>query len=146
MIDPRGPRFSAAITALAIVTALVVGPAWGWIPLVLQLGAFGLGTIAGLRYQPYGIAYRRFLAPLFGPPVELEDPRPPRFAQFVGLIFVALALIGVITGIGPLFYVAASFALAASFLNAAFDFCLGCELWLAWQRIRGRVVVRRVGA
>lgn len=144
MIDPRGPRFSATITAIVLTLALVLGPTWGWIPLVVQLVAFALGALVGLKYQPYGILYRLFIAPRLGASTELEDPRPPRFAQLVGLIFVVAALIGVLTNVDLLFYIATAFALAASFLNAAFDFCLGCEMWLAWQRLRGNTIVRRV--
>lgn len=143
MIDPRGPRFSATVTAVVLLVALVLGPRWGWIPLSLQLVAFALGALGGLRRQPYGVAYRRWVAPRLPAPAELEDERPPRFAQLVGLIFVIAALIGVGLALPALFYVATALALGASFLNAAFDFCLGCEIWVAWQRLRGRSIVRR---
>lgn len=143
MIDPRGPRFSATITAVVLIAALILGPAWGWTLLAVQLVAFALGAFAGLKNQPYGVIYRLVVAPRLQPPRELEDERPPRFAQLVGLIFVVAALIGVAADLPPLFYVATAFALAASFLNAAFDFCLGCEIWVIWQRLRGRSVVRR---
>ena len=34
-------------------------------------------------------------------------------------------------------YVAVAFALGAAFLNAAFDFCLGCEMYLLGRRALG---------
>jgi hypothetical protein len=40
--------------------------------------------------------------------------------------------------------VATAFALGAAFLNAAFDFCLGCEVHLRLARLLGRPVVRYV--
>lgn len=138
MIDPRGPRFGAVITFVLLLVALVLGPRWGWIPLLIQAAAFALGSLAGLRYQPYSWIYRKFVRPRLAAPKELEDERPPRFAQTVGLVFVIAALIGVATGWVWLFYVGAGFALAASFLNWAFDFCLGCEFYLLVRRLRGR--------
>ena len=59
-----------------------------------------------------------------------------QFAQSVGLIFALVAITGSITGISGLFVVAVSFALAAAFLNAAFNFCLGCEMYLLLLRAR----------
>jgi hypothetical protein len=68
--------------------------------------------------------------------VITEDVRPPQFAQSVGLIFALVAITGSITGISGLFVVAVSFALAAAFLNAAFNFCLGCEMYVVLLRLR----------
>ncbi|WP_181641929.1 DUF4395 family protein, partial [Nocardioides massiliensis] len=71
------------------------------------------------------------------PPVELEAPQPPRFAQSVGLVFVVVALVALLAGATLVGQVALGFALAAAFLNAAFDFCLGCEMYLLLARLRG---------
>lgn len=139
LIDPRGPRFGAALTTLVLAAALIIGPAWGWILLGLQAVAFGLGSLLGLAHQPYGRVFRRFVRPRLGAPVELEDERPPRFAQSVGLGFALVGLLGVALGAPVVFYVATGFALVAALLNAAFDFCLGCELYLLAQRLRHRV-------
>ncbi len=70
------------------------------------------------------------------PPAELEDAAPPRFAQAVGLGFAVVALLGYVAGVDLLGAVATGFALAAAFLNAAFGFCLGCEVYLLLQRAR----------
>ncbi len=137
-IDPRGPRFVAAITSLVLAVALILGPGWGLIPLAVQTLAFSIGALLGPQYQPYGWVFRRFVRPRLGPPAELEDPAPPRFAQRVGLGFALLALIGAFSGASVLFYVATGFALAAALLNAVFDFCLGCELYLVGRRVLAR--------
>ena len=139
LIDPRGPRFGAAITTLVLAAALIIGPAWGWILLGLQAVVFGLGSLLGPAHQPYGLVFRRFVRPRLGAPQELEDERPPRFAQSVGLGFALVGLLGVALGAPIVFYVATGFALVAALLNAAFDFCLGCELYLLGQRLRHRV-------
>lgn len=70
-----------------------------------------------------------------GPPSELEDQAPPRFAQAVGLVFGLVGAAGLLLGLDVLFYVAIGMALAAAFLNAAFNFCLGCEMYLLLTRI-----------
>ncbi|MEY4455281.1 MAG: hypothetical protein RIQ45_804, partial [Actinomycetota bacterium] len=66
-----------------------------------------------------------------------EDVRPPKFAQRVGFGFTIVAIIGLLFA-PALATVAVSFALAAAFLNAAFNFCLGCEIYLRIARLRAR--------
>ena len=99
---------------------------------------FGLGSLVGLAAQPYGVIYRRFVQPKLGKPTDLEDPRPPRFAQSVGLMFAVLGLVALLTGATTVAFVAVGAALAAAFLNAAFNFCFGCEMYLIGRRILGR--------
>jgi len=137
-IDPRGPRFGAAITSVVLAAVLVLGPGTpALILLVVQTVAFALGSLVGVSAQPYGIVFRRLVRPRLAAPAELEDPRPPRFAQTVGLAFAVVGLAGLL--LAPvLFYVAIGLALVAAFLNAAFDFCLGCELYLLGRRVAGR--------
>ena len=146
-IDPRGQRWGAAITSVLLAGALVAGPSWGLIPLVIALAAFAAGAVFGLDKQPWGLLYRHLIRPRLGPPAELEDPRPPRFAQAVGLGFAVIALAGALAGLAVVFYAAAALALLAALLNALFDFCLGCEVWAIVQRLRHREVgQRRVAA
>ena len=68
------------------------------------------------------------------PPVELEDARPPRFAQVVGLVFAVVGTVALLAGATTVGLVATAAALAAAFLNAAFGICLGCELYLIVRR------------
>lgn len=139
MIDPRGPRFAAAITVVVLVAALLTIPSiTSVVLLVWQAVAFGAAALLGLQAQPYGWLYRNTLAQRLGPPSHLEDAAPPRFAQQVGLAFVVVALIGLAVGVPVIAQVATAFALAAAFLNAVFNFCLGCEIYLLVQRIRHR--------
>lgn len=139
-IDPRGPRFGAAITSVVLVLALLIPLPAGVIPAFVQWMAFGLGAFVGLQAQPWGIVYRTLVRPRLASPSELEDPRAPRFAQVVGFAFVTVALIGWIVGLDIVFYVAVGMALAAALLNAVFDFCLGCEMYVLLQRARKRPV------
>ena len=129
MIDPRGPRFAAAVTTLVLALVLVTGSAW---LLAAQAVVFALGV---RDRNPYGALYRRAVRPRLGPPAELEDAAPVRFAQTVGLAFAAVGLLGALVGLTSLFVVASAAALAAAFLHAAFGFCLGCEMYLTIRKI-----------
>ncbi|MFI9331487.1 DUF4395 domain-containing protein [Kitasatospora sp. NPDC052868] len=135
-IDPRGPRFAAVLTTLVLAAALISGSG---VLLALQAAVFALGAIAGLRYSPYGLLYRRLIRPRLAPPTETEDERPPRFAQGVGLVFAAVGTLGYVAGVTWLGLLATAVALAAAFLNAAFGYCLGCETYLLLRRARGRL-------
>lgn len=136
-IDPRGARFGAAITVVVLALVLILGPSSGLALglLIMQTIAFALGGLIGLNVHPYGFIFKTFVRPKLGPPKELEDPRPPQFAQLVGLLFALVGIVGVLSGLSIVFYVAVGFALAAAFLNAAFNFCLGCEMFLLFKRV-----------
>ena len=131
-VDPRGQRFSAGLTTVVLIVVLATS---SWILLAVQALVFALGAIAGLRYAPYGFVYKSFVRPRIGPPAELEDEAPPRFAQGVGLGFALIGTAGYALGAGWLGIIATAFALVAAFLNAAFGFCLGCEMYLVIKRI-----------
>ncbi|MFN8125200.1 MAG: DUF4395 domain-containing protein [Candidatus Nanopelagicales bacterium] len=140
-IDPRGPRFSAAITVVVLAVALITIPSiTSVVLLVWQAIAFGAAALLGLQAQPYGRLYRAVVQPRLSPPQHLEDAAPPRFAQQVGLAFVLVALVGLAFALPLVAQIATAFALAAAFLNAAFNFCLGCEIYLLVQRFRRRSV------
>jgi hypothetical protein len=132
-IDPRGARFGAVVSTIVLALVLVTGS--GWL-LAAQTLVFAVGAGLGLRYAPYGMIYRWLIRPRLGPPRELEAEPPPRFAQGVGAAFGVIGVIGYGTGVTALGIVATAFALAAAFLNAAFGFCMGCEMYLMIQRIR----------
>jgi len=138
-VDPRGPRFGAAVTTVVLAAALVlVGTTAGTVLIAWQTLVFALGAIVGLHAQPYGVLFRRVIRPRLAPPAELEDAAPPRFAQAVGLVFLVVALVAALTGVTVVATVAVAFALAAAFLNAAFGFCLGCEMYLIGKRLAHR--------
>jgi hypothetical protein len=132
-IDPRGPRFSAAITTVVLAVVLVTASVW---LLAVQAAVFAAGSVLGLRYSPYGLLYRWLVRPRLGPPAELEPEAPPRFAQGVGLVFAVAGLAGYAAGLTWLGAAATAAALTAAFLNAVFGFCLGCEMYLLILRIR----------
>ena len=128
MIDPRGPRFAAWITTVVLAVVLVTHSA---VLLALQAVVFALGATGN---SPYAAIWKRIPK---SPPTELEAKEPPQFAQLVGLGFAVVGTLGYALGATTLGTIATAAALAAAFLNAAFGFCLGCEIYLLIQRTKG---------
>ena len=134
-IDPRGPQFTAALTALVLVVVLVATPsAVAVVLLAAQAVLFAWGAAAGVQHTPVAWLFRTLVRPRLAAPDHLEDPAPPRFAQAVGLGFAVLGLVGLLAGLDVLAVVAVGAALVAALLNAVFRFCLGCEVYLLIRR------------
>jgi len=131
-VDPRGLRFTAWLSSVVLALTLLTGSPW---LLGAQAVIFGIGALFGLRYAPYGVLFRVLVRPRIGPPAALEPEAPPRFAQAVGLAFALLGTLGYAAGSTPVGVAATALALAAAFLNAAFGFCLGCEMYLLIRRL-----------
>ena len=133
VIDARGPRFSAAITVLVLAAALVTQSLF---LITLQFAVFLIGATKGPQFTPYALIFKNWIKPKLKGEFIPEDVRPPQFAQAVGFLFAAVAVAGLLSGVTALFIIATSFALAAAFLNAAFNYCLGCEVYLLLLRAR----------
>ncbi|MGW9626908.1 DUF4395 domain-containing protein [Microbacterium sp. NPDC055521] len=156
-IDPRGPRFAAWITSALLLIATVLAltgiaastSSRGWAISTASLGervtdpGFVVAAIVAALFiwgvvspptSPWAVLFRTAVRPRLTPPVELEDPRPPRFAQGVGLFVVALGLVLHLVGVPLVLPIATAAAFIAAFLNAAFGFCLGCQMYLLLQR------------
>lgn len=139
LVDPRGPRFGAMLTTVVLAVVLVVIPSTLAAVLIgAQTVVFALGAFLGLRAAPYGWLYRVLVRPRLGPPTEMEEEGPPRFAQAVGFAFAATALVALLLGWNGLAVGAVALALVAAFLNAAFGYCLGCEMYVVLRRATSR--------
>ncbi|MFE1771945.1 DUF4395 domain-containing protein [Streptomyces sp. NPDC059008] len=133
-IDVRGPRFGAVLSTVVLAAVLISGS--GWL-LALQALVFAVGAAAGVQRSPYAWLFRTAVRPRLSAPTDFEDPAPPRFAQSVGLFFALVGLVGYFAGPQWLGLAATGCALAAAFLNAAFGYCLGCEMYLVLRRTVG---------
>lgn len=127
-VDVRGPRFAAAVTTAVLAAVLLTGSG---LLLAAQAVVFALGSRGR---SPYGWVFRTLVRPRLGPPAQTEPLAPTLFAQLVGLGFATVGAAGYLTGVTPLGVVATAAALAAAFLNAAFAYCLGCEVYLLVKR------------
>ena len=144
-IDPRGPRFGAsiinvfsiiifflALDAASVATAQAL--------LAIVWVSFLWGTLFGNTKHPFGILYKTVVRPRLSAPKELEDSRPPRFAQFVGLVVTTLGFFLAALAVPYGVAIAAAALFAASTLQAYFGYCLGCQIYLGLRRagiIRG---------
>lgn len=149
-IDPRAPRFAAWITAALLLVGVflallgsAVRPGSNLAERILDPGFLLLLVVdllfvwgfAAPRTAPWGALYRAVVRPRLAPPTELEDPRPPRFAQVVGFVVVTIGLVLHVAGVPWALPVAGAAAFVAAFLNAAIGLCLGCQLYLGLARL-----------
>jgi hypothetical protein len=135
VIDARGPRFGAAITTVVFAAALATHNAWF---IIAQAIVFAIGAFKGPQFTLYAYIYKFAVKPFLKGAVPTEDVRPPQFAQSVGLLFALVAIAGALLDIDAIVIGAVSMALGAAFLNAAFNFCLGCEIYLLLLRARAK--------
>jgi hypothetical protein len=140
-IDPRGPRFNQAVLTLALVGGFL----FDWWPVVpIFAVVLLLGAALGPRYGPFLRLYAEVVKPRLSPPAELEDPRPPRFAAAVGVVFLAAATVAFAAGASTLGWGLALVVAVLAALAATTGICVGCEMWLFVARRRGHVVQSRV--
>ena len=133
-IDPRGPRFNQGVLTVGLLVAFVanVWPVVTVFMLVLAAGAAG-----GPRWAPMIRVYQQWIKPRLGPPDELEDPRPPRFAAAVGVVFLAAATLAFLAGATTLGWVLTLIVAGLAALAAATGVCVGCEVYVRIARLRG---------
>ena len=139
-IDPRGPRFGAAITAVLMVLVIYLSLAPDTVDLALGIMVFSVsmfvfGTALGPAKHPYSYIYKYLVRPALKPPTALENATPVHFAQFVGLIVTGSGLVLHLLGVAYALPVAAAAAFTAAFLNAVFAYCLGCQMYLGLKRL-----------
>ncbi len=138
-VDVRGPRFSAWVTSVVLLSVLIVSAfstSAAAVILAAQAATFALGAVRGPRRHPYGRIFATLVAPRLGPATEREPVAPLKFAQLVGLVFALAGAAGFTFGAPLTGVIATGFALAAAFLNAAFGICLGCQIYPLATRLR----------
>lgn len=135
LVDPRGPRFVAGITSAVLALVLITGSVG---LLILQLAVFAVGAFIGPLHTPYSLLFRKLVAPRLRPPDGMDSIESVRFSQALGLGFTLVGTVGYLSGAVGLGVVATALALFAAFLNAAFDYCLGCRVYPYYRRLRGR--------
>ncbi len=132
-IDPRGPRFNQAVLAVALLVGFLldleaVAPVFA--------AVLFLGAALGPRYGPFLRLYAEVIKPRLAPPAELEDPRPPRFAAAVGVLFLVAATVAFAAGSAGIGWALALVVAALAALAAVTGICVGCEIYLLLTRRR----------
>ena len=133
-IDPRGPRFNQGVLSVGLLAGFLLD----WRAVAPVLGAvLLLGWVWGPRFGPFLRLYADVIRPRLGPPSHLEDPRGPRFASLVGVIFLASATVAFLAGSSLVGWVLALIVAALTGLAATTGICVGCEMWFFFARRRG---------
>lgn len=109
-IDPRGPRVGAGLTAVLLIVVLLLSGAAATIALAVVALLFAVGAVRGAQGSLQGLAFRALVRPRLTPPTTLEDPRPPRFAQTVGLVITGAGVLLALAGVPAAVPVAAALA------------------------------------
>jgi hypothetical protein len=131
-VDPRLVRFSAGATASVLVIALVLVEVVRPLALGLlasQVAVFAFTAFVSFQWSVWAQLYARYIWPRLDPPSRLDDAKPHRFAQFLGFVITAVALICFIVDLNTVGYGLTGLALALAILNAATGLCVGCKLY-----------------
>ena len=137
VVDSRAPRFNQAVIGLASLLAVVLG--WWWLLALLAL-QLAIGLVFGRRYCLPCLAYFELVQPRLGEG-PLEDARPPRVANMVGLSVLGAASIAYAAGFTTLGVALGLLVAALAFLAALTGFCTGCEAYKLACTLAGRPFV-----
>lgn len=130
MIDPRGHRFGAGVSAILLTVGFLSGTEW---LVAVALLSIAVSAAFGLRFSIYGVIWRRLAKALSLPKVEPEHEYPPRFAQVLGSITLTLALISFALGAVTIGWGLSLAVVGLQTLLATTGYCLGCRLYfLRW--------------
>ena len=134
VVDARAPRTNQAFVGLVALVAVTVGPWWLLALLALQLA---VGLVLGRRWCLPCLFYYEVLQPRLGEG-PLEDSRPPRFANLVGLVFLTAASLAHLAGWGTVGVALGGIVAALALLAAATGFCAGCTAFKLGYGLTGR--------
>jgi hypothetical protein len=137
VIDSRAPRFNQATVGL--VAALAVATGWWWL-LAILAAQLAIGLTLGRRFCLPCLAYFELVQPRLGEG-PLEDARPPRFANMVGVVFLAAGSSAYAGGLTVLGAVLGGLVAALALLAATTGFCAGCEAYKLGCLLTGRPFV-----
>jgi hypothetical protein len=137
VIDSRAPRTNQAV--IGIVSVLAVASGWWWLLALLAL-QLAIGLTFGRRFCLPCVLYFELIQPRFGEG-PLEDSRPPRAANVVGLVVLAAASLAYATGARGLGAGLGLLVAALALLAAVTGFCTGCEAYKLGCVLRGRPFV-----
>jgi hypothetical protein len=99
-----------------------------------------LGLTLGRRFCLPCLVYFEVLQPRFGEG-PLEDSRPPRVANLIGLTVLSAASAAYAVGLGALGFGLGALVAALALIAAATGFCTGCEAYKLACLVRGRPFV-----
>ncbi len=139
VIDARGPRTNQAVIGALALVAFVLD--LEWLPAVLA-AQLAIGLTLGRRFCLPCLLYFEVIQPRFGEG-PIEDSRPPRFANMVGVAFLGASTVAFVAGALAVGWTLTLIVAALALLAAATGLCMGCEAYKLSARLRG-VAARHV--
>jgi hypothetical protein len=133
VVDARAPRFNQATVGIVSLVALLTG--W-WVLLAVLAVQLIVGLRGGRRYCLPCVFYFEVVQPRIGEG-EIEDARPPRFANILGAMFLSAATLAHLMGFPTLGWIVGGMVAGLALLAAATGFCAGCEIYRLTARLRG---------
>jgi Domain of unknown function (DUF4395) len=137
VIDSRAPRFNQAVIGLLALLGVVTG--WWWLLGLLAL-QLAVGLTFGRRFCLPCLAYFELVQPRFGEG-PLEDARPPRFANMIGVAALGSATLAYAFGAPTLGLFLGILVGALALISATTGICAGCEAYKLGCLLRGRPFV-----
>ena len=134
VIDERAPRVNQAVVGTVALVAVLTG--W-WLLLALLALQLALGLTLGRRWCLACVFYFEVLQPRLGEG-PLEDSRPPRFANMIGLGFLSAASLAYLVGWTTVGAVLGGIVAALALLAAVTGFCAGCNAYKLICALTGR--------
>jgi hypothetical protein len=133
VIDARAPRTNQAIVGALSLIAFATG--W-WLILGLLAAQLAIGLRFGRQWCLPCLLYFGVIQPRFGEG-PIEDSRPPRFANMVGVAFLGAATLAHAAGFTVLGWALGLIVAALALLAATTGLCVGCEMYKIGARLRG---------
>ena len=138
VIDSRAPRFNQAVIGSLALLAFLLGVEWLPVVLAAQLA---IGLTFGRQYCLPCLLYFEVVQPRVGEG-RLEDARPPRFANLLGVAFLGGASIAFLAGATTVGWALTLLVAGLALLAATTGLCVGCEAYLWLARLRGLTIRR----
>jgi hypothetical protein len=133
VIDANAPRFNQAVIGSLTLVAFLTG----WWPLLAILAAqLAIGLTFGRRWCLPCVAYFELVQPRVGEG-PVEDSRPPRFANKIGVAFLGAASLALALGYDVLGWTLGLLVAGLTLAAAATGICAGCEIYKLLARVRG---------
>lgn len=133
VIDSRAPRFNQTVVGLGSLVAVLTG----WWPILAALALqLGIGLRFGRRYCLPCLAYFKLVQPRFGEG-PIEDSRPPRFANQIGVTVLTAASLAYLVGLPWLGIGLGALVATLALLAATTGFCAGCQIYRLGARLQG---------
>jgi hypothetical protein len=139
-LDPRGPRFGAGITSVLMLLVIYFSLEPATVPIAVGILAFSVvmftfGSTVGPAKHPFSYLYKFTLRKFLKEPTYLEPAKPVHFAQVIGLVVTGSGLLLHLLSVPNALPISAALAFLAAFVNAAFAYCIGCQMYLGLKRL-----------